>query len=964
MPWFFYWQKTPESAWELADSRMRQIIIEERSPPFVTVLDLDNEVMDDMAREDLDKIHYRGDLYFDFDSDSIEEVIPQFQKFLSKLVEMGVDLRQVELYASGGKGFHIIIPQKIFILSPSTAGYTFLPHVYKEMAAELYVDTLDMRVYSARKGRMFRVANVRRTNGRYKVQLSVGEARGITPELYEQYTAEPRQGITIDAPVMNSELALSFTKARDKVKKAITARRAHKADERLMATFNNDFPATVKMIGLGENVKEGVGFQRIATQIAITAHALGQSEARMLEVCEGLIASHASDGSRYNTPQKRRKELLRMYHYMQDNPCYEFSVGGLKSLLTQGTPTPDLQNPIDDQYNALADDEELELSDSISKGVRFNQDGIYTKIWDKEAKDYFVIRVSELGIANVALLRELGTGNTIGYEYDAYVNGVLRGRRRIAMNAFTSANSLQVALGGIESTAIQVNDAQAKGMMDIMRKHAQRSKKESVVVPREGLDIVQLLDTPENEDKYEIIYASANAVLSPLGNEYRLSPTYGDSGALRSDLLHAPILTNTPETQQFFDLFFKIHPRDITARTLGYYFACFLCQLLRKEFHQFPILQVYGQSGAGKTSYNQLVSNLHFYKKLPPVWAANDVTPFTLQALLQSSASLPVIFDEFKPNELGAKRATEFLMVVRNNYTGNSGGKGRVTRDAGPSNLIIAASTNAAPLIFLTENKEDQTAVVDRSVEVAMANRQEGKSDDAPYFHSLKHRKTLGMFGHLLAQAVLTTDIDALHEDVMAYRRALQSHITRPATARPVYNNAAILAGLDLGQGVLKSVFGERYTGYFESWKDEIITNIDKSLPLNQSEGTKVLTTLASMSSRNDTDPYRLIIGVDYNPAIDGSTKEPCVDIHLRNAWDKYSRHKRSQGEQLLYTSEAAFINGLSRHPGVVDTVCPGSPLKDGKPSVKVVRFNLRMLYNVEHVEEFRNLEKENLFTK
>jgi len=46
------------------------------------------------------------------------------------------------------------------------------------MAYKLYVDTLDLRVYSAKRGRMWRTPNVQRENGKYKVPISLGEARG------------------------------------------------------------------------------------------------------------------------------------------------------------------------------------------------------------------------------------------------------------------------------------------------------------------------------------------------------------------------------------------------------------------------------------------------------------------------------------------------------------------------------------------------------------------------------------------------------------------------------------------------------------------------------------------------------------------------------------------------------------------------------------------------------------------
>ena len=74
----------------------------------------------------------------------------------------------------------------------------------------------------------------------------------------------------------------------------------------------------------------------------ITSHALGKNAEQMLAACEGLMLNHVSDGTRYNTPAKRRGELQRMFRYTEGNPCYEYRRDAVRSLLTKGTQAPDL----------------------------------------------------------------------------------------------------------------------------------------------------------------------------------------------------------------------------------------------------------------------------------------------------------------------------------------------------------------------------------------------------------------------------------------------------------------------------------------------------------------------------------------------------------------------------------------------------------------------------------------------
>ena len=126
----------------------------------------------------------------------------------------------------------------------------------------------------------------------------------------------------------------------------------------------------------GECVAEGLRFHQLAMQIAITSNVLGKPEAAMWAVCEGLIASHVSDGSRYNTPAKRAFELVRMHQYTLGNPCYSFSVGALKSLLPPGTAAPDLSSLPAGSGEVLGDGEN---DDGSQGGVTMAENGIYVK---------------------------------------------------------------------------------------------------------------------------------------------------------------------------------------------------------------------------------------------------------------------------------------------------------------------------------------------------------------------------------------------------------------------------------------------------------------------------------------------------------------------------------------------------------------------------------------------------------
>jgi hypothetical protein len=79
----------------------------------------------------------------------------------------------MRFYCSGSKGFHAEIPARFFGLQD---GHPELPLIYKRLvqgwANELSLSTIDLSMYCMGKGKMWRIPNVKRSNGRYKVPLT------------------------------------------------------------------------------------------------------------------------------------------------------------------------------------------------------------------------------------------------------------------------------------------------------------------------------------------------------------------------------------------------------------------------------------------------------------------------------------------------------------------------------------------------------------------------------------------------------------------------------------------------------------------------------------------------------------------------------------------------------------------------------------------------------------------------
>jgi hypothetical protein len=123
--------------------------------------------------------HRWGDLPLDFDNpNNIKETLTDLRTLcLNHLPKFyDIDPHEIQFFLSGGKGFHAIIPARLL---DAQDGDPQLPLIYKRIVSgwkdELKLKSLDMCLYCMKKGRMFRIPNIKRSNGNYKVPLLLEE---------------------------------------------------------------------------------------------------------------------------------------------------------------------------------------------------------------------------------------------------------------------------------------------------------------------------------------------------------------------------------------------------------------------------------------------------------------------------------------------------------------------------------------------------------------------------------------------------------------------------------------------------------------------------------------------------------------------------------------------------------------------------------------------------------------------
>lgn len=945
--WFFYFQQAGgEDAWQEALADARLDVLARLAPRYTTILDLSEIITEQHTREQLAKVCYRGPLYFDWDNPDIEVTIAKVQQFMAVLEEKGVQAEQVRWYATGGRGFHVEIPQACFITKPPKNGTPLLPQIYREMAYELYTDSMDLRVYSARKGRMWRTPNVERENGKYKVALTPTEILTVTAETYETLCRAPRDPVPTAPPEFNSGLGLIFAKASQRIEAAAKKASTSKLNLELLAKFKGEWPPSVARILAGEGIKDGMGFHPIAMQLAITANALGKTEKQLLEAAAPLCEKHESDGFRYNTPAKRLAELSRMFAYTRENVCYSYAKDAVKKLAAPGVDTADLDGMSAEAGDSLStpaeggDAEDL----ALRGGLEMRERGIY-----KKDEEQGIVMICDLAFRDVIVLQSMPTkdrpAELWGFEAEVLLKGKSRGRQQIDMQVFLSKQRFQeFAMRNLG--VMKGNDNDVASLSTIMRDSAEKNGKISFVTRREGFDIVQ---RPDDRKMTDIIWVQGDGVYGGPPGMYVYRPLLPSGSLYNTDLWDAPPLGASAEEVAFFQALFGVNEPFVLGTLLGWLVACFHRSFYQRLYRAFPICQTFGMAGSGKTQTTLLLAQLHYHNWKPQnVQAAG--TAYTIESHMAASTSVPFIMDEYKPREFSKDHRGKLLLLLRAAYDNGFFGKGGDKDQIGQSWKSISMNTMSAPLLLIGEALETQTGIMERSVSVPLSKAGLAGRGDKFRFVS-RQRNMLGRLGRAILDESFTLEFESLRERVEANLQVTTA-MFREGQDRPALNLAIVLTGFDFMSHVLRKKMGGRFDTELATLRAAILDDTKQVSGTIMAEASKVMDALALISKTEDANgPAGMQPTRDY--AYVQIAGQVFLDLRMDMAYLKYAQWCTAKSQERLYDNYAAFCAGLKNYAPMVDSRTGDSPVRESGTTT-VYRFSLVKLTD-EGVQTFKN---------
>lgn len=145
------------------------------------------------SNSDISKSVLYGDMYLDFDDiNDFERVRKDALTALSYLkIVYHIEENQVQIFYSGNKGVHIIVPAEIYGLEPMP----LLNGVYKTIALSVKAftpnKTVDTQIYDNK--RMFRIPNtIHEKSKLYKIPITSNELRNMSENDIKAMATQPR----------------------------------------------------------------------------------------------------------------------------------------------------------------------------------------------------------------------------------------------------------------------------------------------------------------------------------------------------------------------------------------------------------------------------------------------------------------------------------------------------------------------------------------------------------------------------------------------------------------------------------------------------------------------------------------------------------------------------------------------------------------------------------------------------
>lgn len=898
MAMYRYFQTEEDGPWQpITDSPTALEDAKRQGAKKMTILAVDSP----LGADDAKRGHkYVGPLYFDVDCADVADAIKSAQQLVSILTSRyDCPEAAIHVYCSGKKGLHVLVDQRAFM--SRVVAIKDLPLIYKLMASELYVPGLDLAPYACGRNNTFRIANVKRYDGNYRVPLRLTELMSLTAEAYRELVARPRHEVAFqpykgDYSVKLNVLYSTCQERLGTLEQELTERSRELQVQHLKLIQSP--PPCVIEIAEYKGIKETATFNAIALNLGLWASRAG-AEDHDRERIFAMTADNAPKTDRYPTPRSRQTELEGKFKFVSNSPDYKFGCGAMRSLLKRGR---SICNgcPME---NACAGKSDSEFASEMATqlGIAANEDG-YQKYVGKGRYEQISTFLLE---AQSAFIEDSpdGTGRRRrGTLCRVKRGGAVLGTVIMEESAWLSKAAFLRALEGLsgvyyvggdaeiqkikllvfaeEENMPEINQVTAAGI------HIEQEAGTTVITyvePGKSLNSLSMVDT------HRLV---KNIVLPP--NLFAQTPLVkGDKIADRT--LAALCEVNTPAT---------------TALGVGWTVACHFKQHLRACFAQFPLLSLWGGAGAGKSKFAELLACLHGMDcNLRSKANMAAMNRFNAIELLSGTTTCPRLCEEYNPGKMPEAQYVmlgEFFKALWNSEATNRG-----TLQPGSQRAVSVEIPLTAPAILLSEQQIKMPALRERTLVVKMTKQ--GRRRE-PFMEASAGKTYLMRFGQQLMQKALRTSPEAIGKLLNLQYEFVGEHFDD----RPRYSLAVVFLGLHLMAELAKEMDLKATATAVGKLRSALITLVTPQEEEEEAASGQHLTSILGGSDQTEID---VMVQQIVSLAIESGAGiyERMNDGHTqRQIWLKPETDYQVSGDKLYLwgkTCHNAFLS-WARHTG------------------------------------------------
>ncbi|MCF8564984.1 bifunctional DNA primase/polymerase [Alicyclobacillus tolerans] len=254
-----------------------------------------------------------------------------------------------------------------------------------------------------------------------------------------------------------------------------------------------------------------------------------------------------------------------------------------------------------------------------------------------------------------------------------------------------------------------------------------------------------------------------------------------------------------------------VNHRTKVALAMGWMMASVFAPVIRQSMpnkRSFPLLELYGTRGSGKTSLTTLITRM--LRGNDKVVGCKD-TKFPKLHGLASQNSLPFVLDEYRRSEMTAEEVNYIHNLLKRAYDSETSERGR-------SNQTIVEYPLVAPVIVLGESQFNIDALVERTIFIHM-DKEVTETPKYQDVHSSISSLSLERFGEGLIRMAIEQDwlglIPSLFQKNLSSVRIQERDYREenPGSLglieRQQLNLATVFTGLDLWKRLANEVHAE-----------------------------------------------------------------------------------------------------------------------------------------------------------